>query len=154
MAKFLHLCILLLITFDLICNMTMFVQNGLWTLRGPQGLHQNSECVPPVLIHRAIDDNSRPHRARIVQQFLQQNNVDHLDWPARFPDLSPIEHVWDILGQRVRKRVPRPRMLQALCAALQEEWRRIPQLQIARLIRSMSRRCVAYIDATGGHTRY
>ena len=28
------------------------------------------------------DDNAKPHRARIVQQFLQQNNVDHLDWPA------------------------------------------------------------------------
>ena len=26
------------------------------------------------------DDNARPHRARIVQQFLQQNNVDQLDW--------------------------------------------------------------------------
>ena len=25
------------------------------------------------------DDNARPHRARIVQQFLQQNNLDHLD---------------------------------------------------------------------------
>ena len=100
------------------------------------------------------DDNARPHRARIVQQFLQHNNVDHLDWPARSPDLSPIEHVWYILGQRVRQRVPRPRTLQALGAALQEEWRRIPQLQIARLIRSMRRRCVACIDATGGHTRY
>ena len=33
-AKFLHHCILLFITFDLICNMTMFVQNGFWTLRG------------------------------------------------------------------------------------------------------------------------
>ena len=51
-------------------------------------------------------------------------------------------------------RVPRPRTLQALGAALQEEWRRIPQLQIARLIRSMRRRCVACIDATGGHTQY
>ena len=70
------------------------------------------------------------------------------------PLTSPIEHVWDILGQRVRQRVPRPRTLQALGAALQEEWRRIPQLQIARLIRSMRRRCVACIDATGGHTRY
>ena len=100
------------------------------------------------------DDNARSHRARIVQQFLQQNNVDHFDWPALSPDLSPIEHVWYILGQHVRQRVPRPRTLQALGAALQEEWRRIPQLQIARLIRSMSRRRVACIDATGGHTQY
>ena len=112
--------------------------------------------LPFVQQHLVVlqDDNARPHRARIVQQFLQENNVDHLDWPARSPDLSPIEHVWDILGQRVRQRVPRPRTLQALGAALQEEWRRIPQLQIARLVRSMRRRCVACIDATGGHTRY
>ena len=120
-----------------------------------------NEVLQPVVLpfvqqHHVVlqDDNARPHRARIVQQFLQQNNVDHLDWPARSPDLSPIEHVWDILGQRVRQRVPRPRTLQALGAALQEEWRRIPQLQIARLIRSMRRRCVACIDATGGHTRH
>ena len=59
-VKCLHHCILLFITFDLICNMTMFVQNRFWTLRGhppwpcPQGLHQNSECVSPVFIHRAI----------------------------------------------------------------------------------------------------
>ena len=116
-----------------------------------------NEVLQPVVLpfvqqHHVVlqDDNARPHRARIVQQFLQQNNVDHLDWPARSPDLSQIEHVWDFLGQRV----PRPRTLQALGAALQEEWRRIPQLQIVRLIRSMRRRCVACIDATGGHTRY
>ena len=33
-AKFLLHCILLFITFDLICIMTMFVQNGFWTLWG------------------------------------------------------------------------------------------------------------------------
>ena len=78
-----------------------------------------NEVLQPVVLpfvqqHHVVlqDDNARPHRARIVQQFLQQNNVDHLDWPARSPDLSPIEHVWDILGQRVRQRVPRPRTLQ------------------------------------------
>ena len=94
-----------------------------------------NEVLQPVVLpfvqqHNVVlqYDNARPHRARIVQQFLQQNNVDHLDWPARSPDLSPIEHVWDILGQRVRQRVPGPRTLQALGAALQEEWRRIPQL--------------------------
>ena len=60
-----HHCIVLFITFDLICNMIMFVQNGSWTVWGHTSssptpiwpcprLHQNSECVPPVHIHRAI----------------------------------------------------------------------------------------------------
>ena len=71
-ATFLHHYILLSITFDLICNMTMFVQNGFWTLRGhtpwpcPLGLHQNSECVPPVLIHRAIACESFEILAKMV----------------------------------------------------------------------------------------
>ena len=133
----------------------LLVLNG--TLTGQRYINEVLQPVvlPFVQQNNVVlqDDNARPHRARIVLQFLQQNNVDHLDWPARSPDLSPIEHVWYILGQRVRQRVPRLRTLQAN-AALQEEWRRIPQLQIARLIRSMRRRCVACIDATSGHTRY
>ncbi|GFU90612.1 HTH_Tnp_Tc3_2 domain-containing protein [Trichonephila clavipes] len=36
-------------------------------------------------------DNARPHTARLSQQCLQ--GYDVLPWPARSPDLSPIEHV-------------------------------------------------------------
>ena len=119
------------------------------------------EILRPVVLpflhqHRAIfqDDNARPHRARIVENFHRQNNVDHMDWPARSPDMSPIEHVWDILGRRVRQRQPQSRTLAALAAALQEEWTRIPQHVIARVVRSMRRRCEALYASAGGHTRY
>ena len=44
------------------------------------------------------DDNARPHRARIVDGFLQANNVRRLEWPAMWPDLSCIEHVWECSG--------------------------------------------------------
>ncbi|GFX28272.1 uncharacterized protein TNCV_1125261 [Trichonephila clavipes] len=42
-------------------------------------------------------DNARPHTARLSQQCLQ--GYDVLPWPARSPDLSPIEHVCDALGR-------------------------------------------------------
>jgi hypothetical protein len=38
-------------------------------------------------------DNARPHRARIVQHFLQQEAVQTIPWPAMSPDMNPIEHV-------------------------------------------------------------
>uniref|UniRef100_A0AAZ3R4Y1 Tc1-like transposase DDE domain-containing protein n=1 Tax=Oncorhynchus tshawytscha TaxID=74940 RepID=A0AAZ3R4Y1_ONCTS len=47
-------------------------------------------------------DNAQPHVARICTQFLEAGNVPVLPWPAYSPDISPIEHVWDALDQRVR----------------------------------------------------
>ncbi|GFW21033.1 transposable element Tcb2 transposase [Trichonephila clavipes] len=44
-------------------------------------------------------ENARPHTARVSQDYLRI--VTTLLWPSRFPDLSPIEHIWDHLGWRV-----------------------------------------------------
>ncbi|UYV66818.1 hypothetical protein LAZ67_4002974 [Cordylochernes scorpioides] len=51
-------------------------------------------------------DKARPHTARISQQALQ--DVQMLLWPPYSPDLSPIEHVWDIIGRRLHA-LPQPR---------------------------------------------
>ncbi|GFW50300.1 transposable element Tcb1 transposase [Trichonephila clavipes] len=44
-------------------------------------------------------DIARSHTARVSQDYLR--TVATLLWPARSPDLSPIENIWDHLGQRV-----------------------------------------------------
>ena len=38
-------------------------------------------------------DNAPPHIARISTRFMEENDINVLPWPARSPDLSPIEHV-------------------------------------------------------------
>ena len=38
-------------------------------------------------------DNARPKTALITRQFLAQNNVDVLSWPAVSPDMNLVEHV-------------------------------------------------------------
>ena len=38
------------------------------------------------------------HRTCVVNKFLQQQQDDQMNWLACSFDLSPIEHLWDILG--------------------------------------------------------
>ncbi|XP_035204523.1 hemicentin-1-like, partial [Stegodyphus dumicola] len=45
------------------------------------------------------EENDRPHTARFSQQCLQ--GYDVLPQPARSPDLSTTEHVWDMLGRQM-----------------------------------------------------
>ncbi|UYV66492.1 hypothetical protein LAZ67_4001868, partial [Cordylochernes scorpioides] len=87
-------------------------------------------------------DNARPHTARISQQALQ--DVQMLPWPPYSPDLSPIEHVWDIIGRRLHA-FPQPRSEDELWQMVEREWRAIPQDAIRTLIDSLPRRVAACI---------
>uniref|UniRef100_A0A673ADV1 Tc1-like transposase DDE domain-containing protein n=1 Tax=Sphaeramia orbicularis TaxID=375764 RepID=A0A673ADV1_9TELE len=100
------------------------------------------------------DDNARPHRSSAVDQFFEDEGINHMDWPARSPDLNPIEHLWDMLDRQVRSWNHQLRSVQELTQWIQEEWRAIPHQQIQTLIGSMRRRCTAVIDARGRHSRY
>ena len=98
-------------------------------------------------------DNARSHTARHTQNILRIHNVNVLQWPARSPDLSPIEYLWDHLGRQVRERHD----VNNICdleRALQAEWVRIPLQVIRKLICSFTRHCLAVLAANGGHTRY
>ncbi|UYV60607.1 hypothetical protein LAZ67_1001647 [Cordylochernes scorpioides] len=96
-------------------------------------------------------DNARPHTARISQQALQ--DVQMLPWPPYSPDLSPIEHVWDIIGRRLHA-LPQPRSEDELWQMVEREWRAIPQDAIRTLIDSLPRRVAACIAVRGGPTCY
>ena len=101
-----------------------------------------------------LQDNARPHVARVCQDFLANNNIAPLAWPPYSPDLTPIEHMWDKLDRRVRKRRNRPATLAQLRNALIDEWNNIPMRTVNALVNSIQRRIRAATAARGGHTRY
>ncbi|GFX36702.1 transposable element Tcb2 transposase [Trichonephila clavipes] len=101
-----------------------------------------------------MDDNARPHRARLVENMLGAETIQRMEWPACSLDLNPIEHVWDVLGRRIAAR-PRPlATVRDLEIALLEEWNSIPQSLIDNLIASMANRCAAVLAVRGDHTPY
>ncbi|GBM13061.1 hypothetical protein AVEN_101910-1 [Araneus ventricosus] len=85
------------------------------------------------------DDKARPHRARIVGDYLQQETIQRMEWPARSLDMNPIEHVWDALGRRIAAFNPP----QTLATALQEQLLSLPTDLTDRIIDSITHRCIA-----------
>ncbi|GFX52064.1 transposable element Tc1 transposase [Trichonephila clavipes] len=77
-----------------------------------------------------------------------------MDWPARYPDLNPIEHVWDFLGRRLAARTLPPVTIRELRLALQDEWAAMPQQLIDTLILSMGRCCETCLAVRGDHIPY
>ncbi|GFW08833.1 transposable element Tc3 transposase [Trichonephila clavipes] len=74
-----------------------------------------------------MDDNATCHRTLAVQDYLDSEGIQRLVWPARSPDLNPIENVWDALGRQVAGRNYPPTNKNTLIRALTEEWDKLPQ---------------------------
>ncbi|GBM57215.1 Glutathione S-transferase 1, isoform C [Araneus ventricosus] len=98
-----------------------------------------------------MDDNARPHRALLVDEFLESEDIRRMDSPARSPDLNPIELIWDALGRTIATRNSPPRTIQEVKTALLNEWDQLPQEMINCLISSMKSRCKASISMNPQH---
>ncbi|GFS83318.1 transposable element Tcb2 transposase [Trichonephila clavipes] len=140
------------------CTDIYIIRDGPRTAR-----RYRDEIIRPIVVPYAaaigddfilMNDNSRPHRANLVEDSLFEEGIVRMEWPACSPDMNSIEHVWDALGRRVAGRQPPPQTLQELERAFLEEWDRIPQLVINSLIDSMSQKCSTLLAVRGNHTPY
>ncbi|GFX05473.1 transposable element Tc1 transposase [Trichonephila clavipes] len=90
------------------------------------------------------ENKARPHAVRVAMNCLIAYQI--LPWLSRSPDLSPIEHIWDVRGRRLHL----PGNVDGLTRQLEQIWQEIPHKTIRVLCLFMPYRVAACIQARGG----
>ena len=81
-----------------------------------------------------LDDNFPVHRANLVKVWKERNNLKCMEWPARSPDLNPIENLWMTMKRAISARNPPTKNISELKEAVQEEWKSIPLTHVQKLV--------------------
>ena len=82
-------------------------------------------------------DGAPPHRA--VADLIKPLVPCMLEWPARSPDLSPIEQIWSYLKHQLRGKTFATQ--DALFSALETEWNNMPVELVHNFWESYWARC-------------
>lgn len=91
------------------------------------------------------------HNHVIQEKFHLMYQVARLPWPPFSPDLNPIEKVWAIIKNRIRKRRVRPKTMGQLKQVWQEEWVNLSIEEINEQIIKMPLRMKQVIEAKGSN---
>ena len=77
------------------------------TMNGPKYVQMLSEKLKLHLqVHNCqifMQDGVPCHRSKVAKNFLDNNNIDLLEWPGNSPDLNPIENLWTDMKNKMSK---------------------------------------------------
>jgi hypothetical protein len=86
---------------------------------------------------------------------MVNNNINVLPWPAKSPDLNPIENVWSYVVKKIYKMPFRPANADQLWQTIENAWEELVDTYDMRsLIMSMPRRLERVLVTNGSATKY
>src|SRR4051812_43089364 len=80
-------------------------------------------------------DNNPKHTSHVAKNFLNNHALEVLEWPSNSPDLNPIENLWNIIKENVKKQWSKN--LNNLERFMMDEWKKILESILANLVASM-----------------
>ncbi|OAL18658.1 hypothetical protein AYO22_10477 [Fonsecaea multimorphosa] len=109
-----------------------------------------------------MQDNAPIHKAKKVQEWLDDHGIDVMDWPPYSPDLNPIENLWfelkclvNAIDLELRYTTGSSQdVLDRFANAISRAWASLDKKKIKNAIKSMDERVNAVIEAKGWYTRF
>lgn len=104
-----------------------------------------------------MQDNARIHTSKLSKEYLDENKIDILDWPARSPDLNPIENVWAQMQKLVYKLISLrgpPKSKDQLFLLCKYSFDESCKKYLSALYASMPKRVQQVIKLNGKTTKY
>ena len=89
--------------------------------------------------------------------YIHSLDIAKLNWPAKSPDLNPIENVWGLMQTRLNKLFDQsgePSTENALFTLVEKVWNKISAETINSLYKSMPKRIQLVKNSNGQPTKY
>lgn len=134
-----------------------FVQHNLDSVRYQELLQSHLipfYCQSTRIDHVFQQDNASCHVSKSTKDWLNQRQVNIIEWPACSPDLNPIENLWGIIVRQIYADNTQYQSIVDLKQAIQRAWNNIHQETIDNLVSSMNNRLFQVINRNGGPTDY
>lgn len=99
-------------------------------------------------------DNASIHVSKESKAWFASVDIELLDWPARSPDLNPMENLWGILARKVYHGGRKYSSIQELEVAVRHYWRQIDTSMLEKLVNSMPNRLFKLVKRNGKQIDY
>jgi len=99
-------------------------------------------------------DGAPVYKAQSTKARFAAGQIRILDWPLNSPNLNPIEALWKMMKERIAQRRNKHRTEEQMQQAIREEWDKITQEDLYRLVASIRQRIRDVIAAEGGTTKW
>ncbi|CAN8064725.1 unnamed protein product [Agarophyton chilense] len=99
-------------------------------------------------------NNAPVHKSNSMKQWFNSLNMSVMEWPARSPDLKPIESTWGMLARMVYGQGRQFDTVFDLKNCIKDCWEKIDCNAINPFIESMPKRCISVIQARGAKINY
>ncbi|CAK9816527.1 Transposable element Tcb1 transposase [Anthophora plagiata] len=135
-------------------NYFVFGSDGKEKIWRKPGTVLNKENLQPSITedYNFYQDNDPKHKSHLIQQWLIYNVSHVIVTPVQSPDLNLIEHLWEELDRKIRKKSISNQG--ELKTVLKTEWEQINSEITMNLVQLMLRRLQAVIQAKGYPTKY